>query len=63
MAAVITHVAFYAGWSHAWAVFNIAKEVYAENAPAVSDKNNIKSVEVQLINEENIVVAQCGDNL
>lgn len=30
MAAAITHVAFYAGWSKAWAVFNMAKEVYAE---------------------------------
>lgn len=42
MAAVITHVAFYAGWPHAWAVFNIAKEVYAENAPAVSDKDRFQ---------------------
>ena len=31
MAAVITHVAFYAGWPKAWAVFNLAKEVYSEN--------------------------------
>lgn len=23
-----THVAFYAGWPKAWAVFNLAKEVY-----------------------------------
>jgi hypothetical protein len=30
---------------------------------AVSDKNNIKRAEVQLINEDNIVVAQCGDKL
>ena len=30
MAAVITHVAFYAGWPKAWAVFNLAKEVYGE---------------------------------
>jgi len=30
MAAVITHVAFYAGWPKAWAVFNLAKEVYKE---------------------------------
>ncbi|MBQ9303129.1 MAG: carboxymuconolactone decarboxylase family protein [Butyrivibrio sp.] len=30
MAAVITHVAFYAGWPKAWAVFNLAKEVYNE---------------------------------
>jgi 4-carboxymuconolactone decarboxylase len=31
MAAVITHTAFYAGWPKAWAVFNLAKEVYAED--------------------------------
>lgn len=30
MAALITHVAFYAGWPKAWAVFNLAKEVYNE---------------------------------
>lgn len=30
MAAIITHVAFYAGWPKAWAVFNMAKEVYTE---------------------------------
>ena len=28
IAAVITHVAFYVGWSKAWAVFNLAKEVW-----------------------------------
>lgn len=30
MAAVITHTAFYAGWPKAWAVFNLAKEVYSQ---------------------------------
>lgn len=30
MAEVITHVAFYAGWPNAWAVFRLAKEVYEE---------------------------------
>ena len=30
MAAIITHVAFYAGWPKAWAAFNIAKEAYKE---------------------------------
>lgn len=30
MAAAITHVAFYAGWPKAWAVFGLAKEVYQE---------------------------------
>ena len=28
IAAVVTHVAFYAGWPKAWAVFNLAKEVW-----------------------------------
>lgn len=27
-AEIITHVSFYAGWPNAWAVFNMAKEVY-----------------------------------
>ena len=31
MAAAITHVAFYAGWPKAWAVFNLAKEVYGDH--------------------------------
>ena len=53
MAAVITHVAFYAGWPHAWAVFNIAKEVYAENAPAVSDKDRFQKELFFPIGEQN----------
>ncbi len=32
IAAVITHVAFYAGWPKAWAVFNLAKGVWTEEA-------------------------------
>lgn len=28
MAALLTHVAFYAGWPNAWAAFRMAKEVY-----------------------------------
>ena len=39
MAAVITHVAFYAGWPKAWAVFNLAKEVYNEEITAATDKD------------------------
>ena len=53
MAAVITHTAFYAGWPHAWAVFNIAKEVYAENAPAVSNKNKFQNEIIFPIGEPN----------
>ena len=53
MAAVITHTAFYAGWPHAWAVFGIAKEVYADNAPAVSDKDRFQSEIMFPIGEKN----------
>ncbi len=31
IAAIVTHVAFYAGWPKAWAVFRMAKEVWAED--------------------------------
>lgn len=31
MAEIITHAAFYAGWPNAWAVFNLAKEVYNDD--------------------------------
>lgn len=31
IAAIITHVGFYAGWPKAWAVFNLAKEVSGGN--------------------------------
>lgn len=33
-AAIITHVAFYVGWLKAWAVFNLAKEVWGAAAGA-----------------------------
>lgn len=32
MAALLTHLAFYAGWPNAWAAFPVAKEVYADAA-------------------------------
>ena len=32
MAEILTHIAFYAGWPNAWAAFNMAKEVYADDA-------------------------------
>lgn len=32
MAEILTHAAFYAGWPCAWAAFNMAKEVYADEA-------------------------------
>ncbi len=32
LVAAVTHAAFYAGWPKAWATFNLAKEVYADEA-------------------------------
>ncbi len=34
LVAAVTHVAFYAGWPKAWATFNLAKEIYAEDSAA-----------------------------
>lgn len=41
MVAAITHVAFYAGWPKAWAVFNLVKEAYG--AQESSDGQDEKS--------------------
>ena len=30
IAEIITHISFYAGWPKAWAVFNLAKQVWTE---------------------------------
>lgn len=38
IAAIITHVAFYAGWPKGWTVFNMAKEVWAKKDSASDAK-------------------------
>lgn len=39
MAEIITHAAFYAGWPNAWAVFNMAKEVYMNESTQESNNH------------------------
>jgi len=39
IAAVITHTAFYAGWPKAWAAFRIAKEVWTDKEPVLTEKD------------------------
>ncbi len=34
IAEILTHIAFYAGWPNAWAAFNMAKEVWADDEAA-----------------------------
>ncbi len=31
ISAIITHIAFYAGWPKAWSAFNLAKEIWKED--------------------------------
>jgi len=38
IAAAITHLAFYVGWPKAWAAFRLAKDVWAEEALTLDDK-------------------------
>ena len=37
IAEILTHAAFYAGWPRAWAAFNLAKEVWADDAAPARD--------------------------
>ncbi len=37
IAEILTHAAFYAGWPKAWAVFNVAKEVWNEDTEENAD--------------------------
>ncbi|MDE7192101.1 MAG: carboxymuconolactone decarboxylase family protein [Clostridia bacterium] len=39
IAAAITHTAFYAGCPKAWATFDLAKEVWGENSPVLTEKD------------------------
>ena len=43
IAAIITHVAFYAGWPKAWATFNLAKEVWTEDTPPQTEKEKYQN--------------------
>lgn len=58
IAAIITHVAFYAGWPKAWAVFNLAKQVWTEEAQPVSDKDRFQKEILFPIGQPNDAYAQ-----
>lgn len=38
IAAIITHAAFYVGWPKGWAVFNMAKDIWKEEADENDEK-------------------------
>ena len=51
--AAITHTAFYAGWPKAWATFNLAKEIWNEKTPILSDKDKYAKTIIFPIGEPN----------
>lgn len=53
IAAIITHNAFYAGWPKAWAVFNLAKTVWADNEPVQTAKERYQQTIMFPIGEPN----------
>lgn len=52
---LLTHIAFYAGWPNAWAAFNLAKEVWAED---VDPKEAFQREMIFPIGEPNDAYAQ-----
>ena len=43
IAAMITHAAMYVGWPRAWAVLRLAKEVWNEEAPTLTEKEKYQN--------------------
>ena len=58
IAAIITHVAFYAGWPKAWAAFRLAKDVWAEDANGEDAKAAFQREMIFPIGEPNTAYAQ-----
>ena len=53
IAAIITHAAMYVGWPKGWAVFRLAKEVWSEDEPALTDMERYQKTIFFPIGEEN----------
>ena len=43
IASIITHATMYTGWPKGWAVFRLAKEVWNEEIPVMSDKDRYQN--------------------
>ena len=53
IAAIITHATMYVGWPKGWAVFRLAKEVWNEETPALTDKEKYQNTIFFPIGEPN----------
>lgn len=58
IAAAITHTAFYAGWPKAWATFNLAKDVWKDAEPALTEKDRYAQSLMFPIGEPNVAYAK-----
>ncbi len=58
IAAIITQAAFYAGWPMGWAVFNMAKEVWTDDEPALTEKDKFQKEIMFPIGEPNDAYAK-----
>lgn len=53
IAAIITHATMYTGWPKGWAVFRLAKEVWKEDAQALTEKEKFQNSILFPIGEPN----------
>ena len=53
IAAIITHATMYVGWPKGWAVFRLAKEVWGDDTPALTEKDKFQKEIPFPIGEEN----------
>ena len=58
IAGIITHAAMYVGWPKGWAVFRLAKEVWNEEAPALTEKEKYQNSIFFPIGQPNDAYAQ-----
>lgn len=58
IAEILTHAAFYAGWPKAWAAFNMAKEVWAEETAEADARKEHENSTVFPVGEPNSGFAQ-----
>lgn len=61
IAAVITHATMYVGWPKGWAVFRLAKEVWNEETPELTEKDKYQNTIFFSIGEPNNAFAQYFD--
>ena len=58
IAAIITHATMYVGWPKGWAVFRLAKEVWNEAAPELTEKDRYQNTIFFPIGDPNDAFAQ-----